>query len=272
MTEYLKHFVAARHTTASPGLGKLALMIPRCRTNQFSRSFLPAAVPSGVFRGGTFSSLKSAVNVWLLRAQLDFFYLYYFCIFLLFYSLLEIMVPKVLGPFLFIGTSLFLALWGQYFNKNNSSYGCSWQFLRLLLLVLTAVFSTYCGIFKPFLLIPTIAFTTSYAVLSNSYGCFLHLLHQFLRLFLLVVAVILSSCCGCSQQFLRLFLLVLAVVLISCCGCSQQFLRLLLLVLAVVLVSCCGCSYQLLRLFLVVLAVVLNSSCGCCWRGSWCQD
>ena len=71
---YLNHFVAARNTRASPALGKLALVIPRCRTDQFSRSFGPAAVrlwnilPLGVCRGSTLSSFQSAVNLCLLRA------------------------------------------------------------------------------------------------------------------------------------------------------------------------------------------------------------
>ena len=43
MNGYLNHFVAARSTRASTALGELALVIPRCRTDQFSRSFVPAA-------------------------------------------------------------------------------------------------------------------------------------------------------------------------------------------------------------------------------------
>ena len=43
MNEYLNHFVAARNTRASVGLGELDLVIQRYRTDQFSRSFLPAA-------------------------------------------------------------------------------------------------------------------------------------------------------------------------------------------------------------------------------------
>ena len=42
--EYLHHFVAARNTKASTVLGELALGTPRRRSDQFSRSFLPAAV------------------------------------------------------------------------------------------------------------------------------------------------------------------------------------------------------------------------------------
>ena len=44
MNEHLSHFVAARNTKASAAPGKLALVIPRCRSDQFSLSFLPAAV------------------------------------------------------------------------------------------------------------------------------------------------------------------------------------------------------------------------------------
>ena len=44
MNEYLNHFVAARNTRASAALGELVPVIPRCRTVQFGRSFLPAAV------------------------------------------------------------------------------------------------------------------------------------------------------------------------------------------------------------------------------------
>ena len=43
MNEYLNNFVAARNTRASAALGELALVIPRCRIDQFSRPFLPAA-------------------------------------------------------------------------------------------------------------------------------------------------------------------------------------------------------------------------------------
>ena len=38
------HFIAARNTRASVALGELPLFIPRCRTDQFSRLFLPAAM------------------------------------------------------------------------------------------------------------------------------------------------------------------------------------------------------------------------------------
>ena len=44
VNEYLHHFVAARNLRASPALCELALGIPRCRTDQFCRSFLPATV------------------------------------------------------------------------------------------------------------------------------------------------------------------------------------------------------------------------------------
>ena len=66
--------VAALNTRALPALGELALVIPCCRTDQFSRSFLPAAellwnfLPSGVLSGDLFISFKSAMNLCLLRA------------------------------------------------------------------------------------------------------------------------------------------------------------------------------------------------------------
>ena len=40
MNGYLNHIVAARNTRASAALGELTLVIPRCRTDQFSRSFI----------------------------------------------------------------------------------------------------------------------------------------------------------------------------------------------------------------------------------------
>ena len=73
MNEYLNHFVAARNTRASAALGDLTFVIPRCRTDQFSWSFLPVVVrlrnslPSGVFSSGTLSSFKSAMNLCLPR-------------------------------------------------------------------------------------------------------------------------------------------------------------------------------------------------------------
>ena len=59
MNEYLKHLDATRNTRASAAVGELALVIPFCRTDQFSPSFLSGGVrlcnvlPSGVFSGGT---------------------------------------------------------------------------------------------------------------------------------------------------------------------------------------------------------------------------
>ena len=44
MNGYLNNFVAARNIRASASPGELALVIPCCRPDQFSRSFLPAAV------------------------------------------------------------------------------------------------------------------------------------------------------------------------------------------------------------------------------------
>ena len=43
MNEYLHYFIATRSTRASDSLGELDLAIPGCRTDQFCRSFLPAA-------------------------------------------------------------------------------------------------------------------------------------------------------------------------------------------------------------------------------------
>ena len=74
MNEYLNCFVAARNTRASAALDELTLVIQRCRTDQFSRSYLPATIylwnllPTGVFSGDTLSSFTSAMNLCLLRA------------------------------------------------------------------------------------------------------------------------------------------------------------------------------------------------------------
>ena len=62
--EYLHHFVATSNTRASAALCELALLISHCRTDQFSRSFLPVVVRQNlllldVFSGGILSSLKS---------------------------------------------------------------------------------------------------------------------------------------------------------------------------------------------------------------------
>ena len=66
---HLNYFVAARNTRASAALDELALVNPRCRTDKFSQSFLPAAgrlwdlLPSGVFSSDILSSFKSAMNM-----------------------------------------------------------------------------------------------------------------------------------------------------------------------------------------------------------------
>ena len=39
----MNDFLAARNARALAALGELSLVIPRCRTEQVSRSFLPAA-------------------------------------------------------------------------------------------------------------------------------------------------------------------------------------------------------------------------------------
>ena len=44
LNDYLNRFVAARNTRTSTALDELALVIPRCRTDQVSRPLLPAAV------------------------------------------------------------------------------------------------------------------------------------------------------------------------------------------------------------------------------------
>ena len=69
MDEYLNHFLAARNTRASVGLGELDLVNPRYRTDQVSRTFLSVAVrlwnllSSDAFNGGTLRSFKSAMNL-----------------------------------------------------------------------------------------------------------------------------------------------------------------------------------------------------------------
>ena len=74
MNGYLNSFVANRNFRVSASLGKLALVILRCRTDQFSRSFLSPAgllwnlLPLGVVSGDTLTSFKSAMNLCLLRA------------------------------------------------------------------------------------------------------------------------------------------------------------------------------------------------------------
>ena len=79
MHECLQHSVVVRNTRASAFVGESALMIARCRTDEFSRSLLPDAVhlqnllPLGVLSGGTLYSFKSAMNLCLQRALLDFF-------------------------------------------------------------------------------------------------------------------------------------------------------------------------------------------------------
>ena len=67
-------FVTARNTRGSATLCKFALVIRRCRIDQFSQSFLPVVVhawnflPSDVLSGCTLSSLKSTMNLYLQRA------------------------------------------------------------------------------------------------------------------------------------------------------------------------------------------------------------
>ena len=42
--EYLHHLVVARNSRVAAALDELAVVISRCRTDQFNRSFLPAAI------------------------------------------------------------------------------------------------------------------------------------------------------------------------------------------------------------------------------------
>ena len=96
--EYLNRFIAARNTRASTALGELALVIPRCRTDQFSRSFLPTVVrlwkllPSGVFSVGTLSSFKSGIKLCLLLKACLYFFIYISVSFFLLCSFLCSMV------------------------------------------------------------------------------------------------------------------------------------------------------------------------------------
>ena len=80
MNENLHHFVTTRNTTASAALGEITFVIPHCRTEQISRSFLPTAgcmwylLPLGVFSGCTLSFFQSAMTLCLLRDLLDIFF------------------------------------------------------------------------------------------------------------------------------------------------------------------------------------------------------
>ena len=81
--EYLHHFVTARNTRVSAALCELVLVIPRCRTEQFSLSFLPVAarlwnmLPSNIFRGSTIIFFRSKMNLYLQRPLLIFLSLYF---------------------------------------------------------------------------------------------------------------------------------------------------------------------------------------------------
>ena len=69
MKEYMKHFVVPRNTGALVALAELTLVIPRCRTDQFSRSYLPAPVRLwDLLPSGTLGYFKSNVNLCLLGA------------------------------------------------------------------------------------------------------------------------------------------------------------------------------------------------------------
>ena len=61
-----------RHTRAAAVAHPCELEVPRCRTSQFGKCFLPAHIrmwndlPSSVFDSGTLSGFKGAVNLSLL--------------------------------------------------------------------------------------------------------------------------------------------------------------------------------------------------------------
>ena len=79
----------------------LALVIPCCRSDQFSRSYLPVAVlirnlqPSDVFSGGALSSFKSAMNLCLQKALFD--------VFPLFILISILLLSGIIMPYWFIG-------------------------------------------------------------------------------------------------------------------------------------------------------------------------
>ena len=108
--DYLNHFFAKRNTRASAALDELTVMN--------AVSFLPAAavcpwnlLPSGVFSGDTLSFFKSTELVPTMGLA---YFLSLFQLCLLLYSLLAIMV---LGPFWFIGVTLFLVLCSEWFES-----------------------------------------------------------------------------------------------------------------------------------------------------------
>ena len=78
MNESQHYFVPLRNTRESAALCQLALVIPRRRTNEFNRLFYTVAVrlwnllPPGMFSDDTLSFFKSAMNLWLQGALLDF--------------------------------------------------------------------------------------------------------------------------------------------------------------------------------------------------------
>ena len=79
MHEYFHHFVVACNTRVSAALGELALVIPRCETDQLHRSLLPTPVRlwnlllSRVLNSGTLSSFKSAVHLCIEGLNMIFF-------------------------------------------------------------------------------------------------------------------------------------------------------------------------------------------------------
>ena len=107
------NFVATCNTRALVALGQLAFVILRCRTDQSSRSFLPAVehlwylLPSGVFSGGTLKlSWKHCELVPTEGLALFFLFIS------VPYSLLGIMV---LWSFWCMEYIFFLVLWARYF-------------------------------------------------------------------------------------------------------------------------------------------------------------
>ena len=82
MNKSVNPFVAARNNRTSAALSELDLVIPRCRIDYFSRSFLLAAgrlwilLSSGGFSGSTFISFRSSMSLYPLRDWLDFFSLF----------------------------------------------------------------------------------------------------------------------------------------------------------------------------------------------------
>ena len=91
MSDHLNYFVATRHTRIAAAESELVLVIPRCRTDQFSRSFACCCSPVEIAADGVLS-VGTLTCLWL-RLILSV----YFNLFLLLYSLLSIMVQGSSG-------------------------------------------------------------------------------------------------------------------------------------------------------------------------------